>query len=282
MSDTATNTYLYDHVWEPERLRLASLAAELDPGTIRHLDALGVGAGWRCWEVGAGSGSVARWLAARVGATGHVLASDIDTLLLADSAAPNLTVLRHDIRGDPLPAEAFDLVHVRALLCWLPAPRAVLARLAQALRPGGWLLVEEPDLVTLYHASQPAALRTVVTAALRAVELLSGADFAYGRQLFDDVRAQGLVATEAEGRMQMIRGDRPLSAATFVRLSIERVRGRLLATGAITAEEVEETMRLLRDPAFATVFMMTISAWGQRPLQGAGSVAPYPWDDRRG
>ena len=34
--------------------------------------------GARCLEVGAGSGSMALWMAARVGETGHVLATDIN------------------------------------------------------------------------------------------------------------------------------------------------------------------------------------------------------------
>jgi len=45
--------------------RLDALAAIFDPTTSRHIDALGIGPGWRCWEVGAGRPSVVRWLAQR-------------------------------------------------------------------------------------------------------------------------------------------------------------------------------------------------------------------------
>ncbi|MGH8999638.1 MAG: hypothetical protein ACRDY7_09630 [Acidimicrobiia bacterium] len=41
-----------------------------DSSTVRHLEALGVGAGWRCLEVGGGGGSVGRWLGERVGSDG--------------------------------------------------------------------------------------------------------------------------------------------------------------------------------------------------------------------
>lgn len=54
------------------------LEATFDPSTIGYLTGVGVTAGWACWEIGAGGGSIARWLAERVGPTGSVLATDID------------------------------------------------------------------------------------------------------------------------------------------------------------------------------------------------------------
>src|SRR5262245_60645354 len=89
--------------------RLRALEAALDSGTIRFLEALGTCEGWRCLEVGAGAGSIAAWLCQRVGATGHVLATDLDTRFLDALDAPNLEVRRHDITTDELPEGAFDL-----------------------------------------------------------------------------------------------------------------------------------------------------------------------------
>ena len=60
------NDYLLDNAWQHQRARLAGLEAWFDPGTIRHVETLGVAEGWRCWEVGAGGGSIAEWLARRV------------------------------------------------------------------------------------------------------------------------------------------------------------------------------------------------------------------------
>ena len=72
-------TYVMDNAWQEERQRLAALEARYDSGTIRHLEAIGVGKGRRCWEVGAGGGSIADWLCQRVGAKGRVLATDVGT-----------------------------------------------------------------------------------------------------------------------------------------------------------------------------------------------------------
>jgi hypothetical protein len=39
MVSKGMGTYVFDHTWKQERLRLVGLEATLDPGTIRHLEA---------------------------------------------------------------------------------------------------------------------------------------------------------------------------------------------------------------------------------------------------
>jgi 2-polyprenyl-3-methyl-5-hydroxy-6-metoxy-1,4-benzoquinol methylase len=68
--------YAFDQGFADERKRLSAMESLWDPGSEALLVELGVGAGWRCLEVGAGGGSMARWMAGR-GA--HVTAVDIDT-----------------------------------------------------------------------------------------------------------------------------------------------------------------------------------------------------------
>jgi ubiquinone/menaquinone biosynthesis C-methylase UbiE len=77
-----------------------------DPVTFRNRDATGIHPGWRCLEVGAGGGSVALWLAERVGPAGHVLATDLDPGWLAPADRPVVEIRRHDITRDPRPAGA--------------------------------------------------------------------------------------------------------------------------------------------------------------------------------
>jgi SAM-dependent methyltransferase len=112
----STAGYGLDNAWRHALARLRSLEDWLDPGTIRHLRALDVGAGWRCLEVGAGAGSIARWLSGAVGSGGEVLAIDIDTRFLVGLPEANLRVRRHDVTADDLPAASFDLVHCRLVL----------------------------------------------------------------------------------------------------------------------------------------------------------------------
>lgn len=134
-ADDGAAGYGLDNAWHNALARLRSLEDWLDPGTIRHLRARGVGAGWRCLEVGAGAGSIARWLSGTVGSGGEVLATDIDTRFLTGLSESNLRVRCHDITADGLPAASFDLVHCRLVLAHLPGREAVLRKLAAAL-PG--------------------------------------------------------------------------------------------------------------------------------------------------
>ena len=97
------------------------------------------------WEVGAGGPSVPRWLRQRVGDTGRVLASDIDTSLLEGDSDRRYEVARHDVGVDEPPATDFDLVHARLVLVHVTRRHEALETMARALRPGGWLLIEEAD-----------------------------------------------------------------------------------------------------------------------------------------
>jgi hypothetical protein len=99
-----TAPYLLDNRASDARPRFAALSALFDAGTARHLDDLGVGPGWRCWEVGAGGPAVPRLLADQVDPGGTVLATDVDVSHLTGTALPAaVTVQRHDVAVDPRP-----------------------------------------------------------------------------------------------------------------------------------------------------------------------------------
>jgi ubiquinone/menaquinone biosynthesis C-methylase UbiE len=74
--------YALDNSWDRARRRLSLLEQYLDPMTKRRMSALGIRQGWRCLEVGAGSGSVAVWLCDQIGPAGRVFATDINIQLL--------------------------------------------------------------------------------------------------------------------------------------------------------------------------------------------------------
>jgi ubiquinone/menaquinone biosynthesis C-methylase UbiE len=140
----------------------------------RRIDGLGLQQGWRCLEVGGGGGSVAAWLCERVGPAGSVVATDINTRLLEGIELPNFEARRHDITCDSLPDGEFDFVHIRWLLHHLPEPERAIRRMIGALRPGGWLLLEEVDFFPVYTSPSRvyvdfmvALVNTVVSASGR-------------------------------------------------------------------------------------------------------------------
>jgi SAM-dependent methyltransferase len=112
------------------------------------LDRLGVGPGWRCVDVGAGGGDVSVALAEIVGRDGRVYAVDSDPAardVAAESAALFSQVLAITQAGeDLLLPEPVDLAFCRFLLMHVVDPAVVLARMRHAVRPGGWVVAQEP------------------------------------------------------------------------------------------------------------------------------------------
>ena len=130
---------------EFESERLGHLQKMCNPITFRRLQAVGVKPGWRCLEVGAGEGAVARWLAEQVGSGGQVVATDVNTRFLRNLNLPNVEVRTHHIVDDELERGHYDLVHCRAVLGHLLDYGQALARMVAAVRPGGWICIEEGD-----------------------------------------------------------------------------------------------------------------------------------------
>ena len=128
-SGPSPSHYPFDNAAPQAGDRFASLAKLYDDVTRRHLDRFGIGPGWHCLEVGAGGGSVARIMCERVRPAGHVVATDINTDWMSGSLPANVELRRHDIGVDPLPERAFDIVHARAALTFVPERRSALARM---------------------------------------------------------------------------------------------------------------------------------------------------------
>src|SRR2546423_2530305 len=110
MTATAAHGYTLDPAWHAERERLNSITSLYDPHTLGCCDRLGIGEGWRCLDVGAGTGSLAELLAGRVGEDGRVLAGDVDRRLLGPPAPPPPRGPRGDVPRRSFPREV-DLVH---------------------------------------------------------------------------------------------------------------------------------------------------------------------------
>ncbi len=123
---TGDEGYLLDNQQSEAGRRFDALSQLFDPVTFRHLAAVGVSAGWACWEVGSGGVSVPAWLAEQVGPSGRVVASDIDTARMPVEGAA-FEVLRHDVGVEQPPAGGFDLVHARLLLAQVPQRIEALA-----------------------------------------------------------------------------------------------------------------------------------------------------------
>lgn len=265
---TDTQTYIYDHEWDEEPRRLELLESLRDPASIRRLEHAGVAAGWRCLEVGAGRGSIARWLASRVGPTGSVLAIDLETDLLDDLQEPNVEVLRADVLELELPRGTFDLIHVRLVLTHISQRTRAIERMASWLRPGGTLVLEEVDFFgyTTTDPSWTALVRAMVQATSPVL------DWACGRELLPELTAAGLVDVDAEVDVDVICGG--TAVAEWYALTMRAMRDALLGCGTASDAELQAQLARLCDPSFRALGLALVGAWGRRRPADVASVEP--------
>lgn len=260
----ADDGYLLDNRQTQAGQRLEALGALFDEWTFRHAEKLGLEGGWHVWEVGAGGGGVPRWFADRVGAEGHVLATDIDTSRLEGDSSYD--VMRHDIGADPAPGSGFHLVHARLVLVHVKERLGALSTMVGALRPGGWLLLEEAD-----PASQPLAcieerdadeqLANKLKAAFRSLLADRGVDLAFGRKLPRLLRDAGLGEVQADAYFPMAGpACQALELATM-----EQIRDALLTAGLATDAEIARHLASVASGRIEVATSPLCSAWGRKP-----------------
>lgn len=254
---------MFDTADEGERDRLLAHALMWDPVTRRRLAGVGVTEGWRCLEVGAGSGTITRWLADKVGETGHVVATDIETKWLRPLEAPNVEVLRHDVTTDPLGESVYDLICVRLVLTHLPDARAVVDKMFRALVPGGWLLLEDYDLATLPICYPPDATWQKVASAPAEVIRMGGSDPDMGGKLTGMLHAVGAADVDTEA----VALPRRMPQARSWRTQFVAFRARLVAAGMASAAEVDKVIANFDDETCDVVIYgpTMVTAVGRKP-----------------
>jgi SAM-dependent methyltransferase len=277
----ADDRYLLPNAEEAAAERFEAFIELFDPSTFAHMDRLGLAPGWRCWEVGAGGDSVVRWLGQRVGPQGHVLATDIDITRTiaaedanaaanADATAPAsapVEVRAHDVAHDPPPDLQFDLVHARLVLVHIPEREKALAAMVGALRPGGWLFVEDADpalqpLSSLEVRGPAQELANRLRSGFRELMASRGVDLAYGRTLPRLLREAGLEDVRADAAF-------PVAHPACARLetaTIHLIAGQLLEHGIATEDEIELHLANVASGRLDLTQPPMIAAWGRRPF----------------
>lgn len=254
-----------------------STATDLGHAQTRYLEALLDGPttelmwttrprpGWRCLEVGAGGGSIARWMAQQSAPGGRVDAVDLDTDHL--DGIPGVTAHRHDINDGPPVDGPFDLIHARLVLLHLPRRAAILEELVDALAPGGWLVIED------FSARLP---RTIPTDGPRDVDIFdrlieighgvvgraAGQSLTWAQEVAGRMEGLGLEDIQCRKHSQIVTGS-DLSARYLLNLAAQ-IRPQLLAAG-MTAPELDRCEEVLMDPRFRAWFYQLVSTRGRAP-----------------
>ncbi len=118
------------------------------------MDSAGIKPGMTIGEVGAGRGRFTMFLARRVGNSGKILANDIDADSLAylrercqREGIRNVEIILGESDDPHFPAGALDMVFMVWTYHFFDQPVAMLRKLLPTLKPGGTVVLVEPDPV---------------------------------------------------------------------------------------------------------------------------------------
>jgi hypothetical protein len=184
----------------------------------------------------------------------------MDTRWLAHLAASGVEVSTQDIAAIGPGDGVFDLVHVRYVLANVRDWQAAVEHLGAALRPGGWIRLEEGDMGPPFGRTAPdePALGRVVEG-LRLMMEKAGGDPDFGRRLPIVIRELGLTDVGTHVRLPHAG-----SVALMLR-NVEMAGEAIVSLGVMPASELDRAMAFLEDPANLTYGPLCVSAWGRKP-----------------
>jgi ubiquinone/menaquinone biosynthesis C-methylase UbiE len=260
-----SNYIFTDAAGAHELKRLQLLESVFDPKTREWLSVAGPLSGLRCLEVGAGAGSIASWLSAQVGPRGNVTAVDSNVRFLP-ALGRNVHVIQGDFGACPLPAEPFDRVHARYVLIHNANSEALLARMLSALKPGGLILLEEPDFSAGRVFVAPLAFHQAfenVKRAAAATFAERGMDYAFGLSLPALAERAGARVVSLEYDCAVQPGASAL--AEMMRLSALSLQDKYLNTGCVSAQDIAHYAELASTPTCWTNFYATVRVLLSKP-----------------
>ena len=248
-------------------MRFSGLETTFDPSTVRVLTGVGVTGGWACWEIGAGGGSIARWLADRVGPTGRVLATDIDPRFILPSQLSHLEVARHGVTADAIPPGSLrPRPRPAGPEPSAAAPPMSWSALTQALRPGGWLVIEDFCNV-LERSSEPidaaeAEFRRVHVALADFLARGTDNQSDYATSLPQLLARLGLADVGGEGRLVFGQGGSP--GMRVMEAALRQVGDQMIAAGQVDRSALDKAIDYLTNPTSIVSMPLMVSAWGRR------------------
>ncbi len=250
--------YIFERQTEDKEMqRLRMIESAFDPATIAKLKKTGIKEGWRCLEIGAGAGSIALWMSEQVGLSGKVVAIDKNTTHLQVLKGINCEVIQGDILEASLEGQ-FDLIHCRYVLIHNKHDLEILKRIRHHLKPGGCVVLEEPDFNSALILN-PTADRCVqkVNQAICKMFLDMDLDPMYGIHLPDKLMKTGYDIIHLDAALHFCRGNSP--AAKVMAASATALREKYIASGEANKEDIENYIKNARDGTYWAVYYATVS-----------------------
>ena len=268
MSEATSGHYPIERrAGEIERLEMQAAVWAHD--TEIMLGRIGVSEGWRCLEIGCGPGGITTLLSERVGRSGRVLGLDMDAHFIEyarSRAGANVEFRVGDAFAAELPAESFDLVHMRFVASTAGDPERLLREAIRLARPGGVVALQEPDTDT-YNCYPPHPAWDKMKAAVIEIFERTGGDVYLAKRLYRLVRQHGLQDVQYRPVFHGVRSTDP--AADLLPSTVESLRGPILKFGLLSEAEIAtllaECRAHLRNPDTVSTLYAVAQVWGRKP-----------------
>jgi len=252
--------------------RLDVLARVLLPTTTRLLDAVGLGTGMKCLDVGCGGGHVTILMARMVGPEGHVIGTDTDVEILTlaredakAAKAANIEFQQQDACSCVWHNE-FDVVYARFLLSHLNEPENCLATMVEACAPGGRIVIEDTDFAGSF-CYPPCGAYDRYKELYQELIQRRGGDSNIGRKLPGALRRAGIRDVELSViQPAHIHGEGKLMAP----LTMARISDALIDEGLATEIEAQQILTELNGVAADSETIISLprifQVWGKRAV----------------
>jgi SAM-dependent methyltransferase len=237
--------------------RLGLQASILDDLSRPRLWNLGLSSQTRCLELGPGTGSMTGWMVAQ---GWSVLAIDLSDEFFPGFAGDGIELRTGDIRDVEL-TEEFDLIFARNVLHHLPERGDVVKKLAGALRPGGWIVAEDP-VVELMRTLGGGDAMTFFREGIDAVFAKRGIDFNCGKHLPSLFIGAGLVDVEAAGGFSLAFDGSPV--VDYLTMSLDLFEEGLLPLGEYSKNDYEALRAHVAGEDFVGMSPAIVSCRGRR------------------
>ncbi len=257
---------LLPHSLPTEAERLDRMAQAHDPDTFSTIGRLQLPAHAACLDIGTGRGSVALWLAETF-PDANVIASDLDVSSVRENTLPNLSVKEFDLRSEDLGSGQYDLIHCRAVLCFLPTRIEVLSGILRSLNQGGAFVATEMDFGRV--ASGPSRFWATFWTAYLEFAASQGWDLKFGGTLPHVLAKSGYSEIDARHIQPIlnISGNTAGSAeAETWSLTLSTLAPQLIGGGFMSKSMLTEALSIIRNPEAWTAgpgFMVTSA---RRPI----------------
>ena len=184
---------------EDDKSRLDLIHAVYGRISLSGLEAAKLGDASRAADIGCGTGTISRWMAGRMGASGRVDAIDIapEQVDVAKSApaTPGASAIHYKVGSayEPaLPEDAFDVVFCRLVLCHLKEPGKAVAQMAKLLRRGGRLVLVDMDLRDTFTMPACDFYQAYIDEVVIPYQTEIGVDYSVGLKLHELMSDAGL------------------------------------------------------------------------------------------